>query len=55
MQLAKLLRVHYDSIVNEPLRDRWVEPIHALDEHEQFTRDKDNYADGGAAPEGKEH
>jgi len=54
-QLGKLLRVHYNTIVNEPLPERWIELIRALTERGQFTRDKDNDPDGGAAPEGKEH
>ena len=50
--LRELLHIHYDSIVEEPLPDRWVELIHALNERESRENDKD--ANAGAAPVNKD-
>jgi hypothetical protein len=37
-RLAKMLRVHYGRIAEEPLPDRWVELIHALNERDRSLR-----------------
>jgi hypothetical protein len=38
-RLGKALRVHVDTVVNEPLPTRWVELIRYLDEQEQRRKD----------------
>jgi hypothetical protein len=48
-QLGKLLHVHYDCIVDEPLPDRWVELIRALHDRERLARKKDTDANTGKA------